>query len=415
MFKTSKLIWIGTGFKNSSLARTLIHKHLTQLDNAGLTIVEKNGDTLFFGDRQAELQANIQIKNQNFYYRMLKGGSIAAAESYMDGEWDSSNLTNLVRVIARNTESLDRIEERLSWFNHISNKLFHSKRKNNLTTAKRNIAAHYDIGNDLYSSFLDSEMLYSSAIYHSGDESLEQAQIHKMQRLCEKLKLNADDHLLEIGTGWGALAIYAAKHYGCKVTTTTISEEQFELAKTRIEQAGLSDKITLVKQDYRKLQGQFDKIVSVEMIEAVGEQYLSTFIQQCQSLLKPNGLMMLQLITIADHRYDSYRNSVDFIQRYIFPGGFLPSVSQLLSLTAKHSDFVVRDLYDMGLDYARTLADWHQRFNQQTDQLATRGYDERFMRMWRFYLSYCEGGFMERTISAVQLLFGRAEFRGASR
>lgn len=403
------------GLIRKQWSKSLFVHLLKRIRNAQLTLTDEQGNVFQFGDAKASLQADIKIKNPSFYSRALRGGSIGMGESYMDGDWYSTNLTYLVQVIARNMETLDKIEHQMGWLYSLGNKLFHYKRANDLTTAKKNIAAHYDIGNELYRSFLDKEMLYSSAIYQQRNDSLEKAQIQKMVRLCEKLKLKASDHLLEIGTGWGALAIYAAKHYGCKVTTTTISDEQYDLAKQRINQTGLNSKITLLKEDYRKLQGQFDKIVSVEMIEAVGEQYLSTFIKQCQSLLKPDGLMMLQLITIADHRFMSYKNNVDFIQRYIFPGGFLPSISYLLQLSTQHADFVVRDLYDIGLDYARTIADWHQRFNEQTTQLKTRGYDERFMRMWRFYLSYCEGGFLERNVSAVQLLLSRPHFRGASR
>jgi cyclopropane-fatty-acyl-phospholipid synthase len=396
-------------------SREVALKFLVKLKDCCLKLSEPDGQVFFFGDPNAELQGVINIRNMAFYSRLLKGGSVAAGESYMDGEWDSPDLTMLIRVAARNNDLLDRFESGMAWVHTLSNKMFHNYRTNDLKTARKNIAAHYDIGNDLYRCFLDSEMLYSSAIYQARSDSLEMAQAQKMERICKKLQLTAKDHLLEIGSGWGALAIYAAKHYGCKVTTTTISEEQYELASRRIQEAGLQDNITLLKQDYRELTGLFDKIVSVEMIEAVGEKYLATFIRQCQRLLKPNGLIMLQLITIADQRYSSYKHSVDFIQRYIFPGGFLPSVSHLLHLTTTHSDFVVRDLYDMGIDYAYTLADWHQRFNAQGDQLRARGYDERFMRMWRFYLSYCEGGFLERNISAVQLLFSRPEFRGISR
>ena len=411
MYKSNSLSTSATQTTSKSWPKRLLFRLLNQLKESGLTLTDCNGEVFFFGDSEASLQADIQVNDPDFYSRLLRGGSIAAGETFMDSAWQSSNLTNLVRLIARNLKTLDKLESKMTWLYRLNNRLFHWRRANNINTAKQNISAHYDIGNDLYSAFLDSEMLYSSAIYREQNVSLEQAQLEKMDRLCKQLKLTADDHLLEIGTGWGALAIYAAKHYGCKVTTTTISEEQYDLAKQRIEQSGLSDRISLLKEDYRKLDGKFDKIVSVEMIEAVGEQYLSTFIKQCQSLLTDKGLLMLQLITIADQRYESYKNSVDFIQRYIFPGGFLPSVSHLLQLTTRHSDFVVRDIFDMGIDYARTLEDWHKRFNQQSQQLATRGYDERFMRMWRFYLSYCEGGFLERNISAVQLLLSRPGYR----
>lgn len=228
-----------------------------------------------------------------------------------------------------------------------------------------------------------------------------------MERLCQQLDLQSTDHVIEIGTGWGAMAIYMAEQYGCRVTTTTISEEQHEYARQQIVQRGLADRITLLKEDYRNLTGAYDKLVSIEMIEAVGKQFLASYIKKCESLLKPSGLMAIQAITIADQRYDYYSNNVDFIQKYIFPGGFLPSVTSLTQATTKHSDLVVRDLFDIGLDYAKTLNEWHRRFNRAEDAVRGFGYDDRFVRMWRYYLSYCEGGFLARTISAVHMTFQR--------
>ena len=254
-------------------------------------------------------------------------------------------------------------------------------------------------------------MLYSAAIYNGDDTSLHQAQWNKMDRLCRQLALKPQDHLLEIGTGWGALAIHAAKHYGCKVTTTTISDAQHQWAKARIEDEGLGDRITLLLDDYRDLTGRYDKIVSVEMIEAVGKDYLTTYLKKCQSLLKPDGLIAIQAITIADQRYDSYSNGVDFIQKYIFPGGFLPSVTVLSQQFTQHTDFVIRDLKDIGMDYAKTLSDWHQGFNDNIEHYFQQGFDDRFIRMWRYYLCYCEGGFLERTISTVQILASRENWR----
>ncbi|PSW20184.1 class I SAM-dependent methyltransferase [Photobacterium sanctipauli] len=394
-----------------NLARKMIFGILNQLRGAGLTVAEYGGDTFHFGDKAAVCQGQLIVNHQGFYQRVLKGGSIAAGEAYIDGWWDSPDLTQVVRVLAKNLPVLENIEAKVSLITSIKDKLLHRSRRNNKQAAKQNILAHYDLGNDFYRTFLDGNMLYSSAIYESNDQSLYEAQINKMDRLCQQLNLSKDDHLLEIGTGWGALAIHAAKKYGCRVTTTTISNAQHQWAKERIEAEGLGDKITLLLDDYRDLTGKYDKIVSVEMVEAVGREYLVTYIKQCQKLLKPNGLLAIQAITIADQRYDSYSKGVDFIQKHIFPGGFLPSVTVLAQQLTAHSDFVIRDIKDIGMDYARTLSDWHQRFNQHIDILSQQGFDERFVRMWRFYLCYCEGGFLERSISTVQLVASRGGWR----
>ncbi len=294
-------------------SRKLLFTVLNQLSNVGLSVSDPMEGTVFFGDKQASLQANIVVHNPLFYKRLLSDGGIGAGEAYIEGWWDSPNLTNVVRVLAKNLTTLDKLEAKMGWLSKLSSQVSHFLRKNNKQNARKNISAHYDLGNDLYRHFLDPSMLYSSAIYLNDHDSLEQAQWNKMDRLCRQLKLTSDDHLLEIGTGWGGMAIHAAKHYGCRVTTTTISEQQYLWAKQQVEQAGLSDRITLLMDDYRDLTGQYDKLVSIEMIEAVGKQYLKTYIEKCQSLLKPNGLMAIQAITIADQRYASYSRSVDFI------------------------------------------------------------------------------------------------------
>ncbi|MBY7840369.1 class I SAM-dependent methyltransferase [Vibrio fluvialis] len=356
---------------------------------------------------EGQPQAHIRVTHPGFYGRVLKGGSIAAAEAYMDGWWDSPNLTAVTELMARNLSALDQLEAQSSFVTRAMNKVGHWLKRNSIVRAKQNIEAHYDLGNDLYQTFLDERMLYSSALYLSTSDSLEQAQIQKMDRLCQQLQLTANDHVIEIGTGWGAMAIYMAQHYGCKVTTTTISEEQFAYAEAEITRLGLEAQITLLKQDYRLLEGQFDKLVSIEMIEAVGKAYLPSYIEKCQSLLKPGGLMAIQAITIADQRYDYYSNNVDFIQKYIFPGGFLPSITVLTQMATRHTDFIVRDVFDIGMDYAKTLADWRLRFEAALNTVQALGYDERFVRMWRFYLCYCEGGFNARTISTIHMTLQR--------
>lgn len=397
--------------RRDTFARSMIMSTFGHMKGAALTLVDFDGQTQKLGEADARLHAEVIVRHPGFYRRILTGGSIAAAEAYIDGWWDSPDLTNVIRVVCRNLPALDRLESKVGWIANIATKFAHWKNRNTKENSKSNISAHYDLGNDLYERFLDQEMLYSSGIYESETDTLERAQFQKMDRLCQQLQLKPTDHLIEIGTGWGGMAIHAAKHYGCKVTTTTISNEQYEWAKSRVEQEGLGDKITLLKKDYRDLEGQYDKLVSIEMIEAVGKQFLATYIKKCESLLKPNGLMAIQAITIADQRYERYSNNVDFIQKHIFPGGFLPSVSVLLDQFTRQSDLVVRDLKDIGLDYAKTLQQWHQRFNDNLNALAELGYDERFARLWRYYFCYCEGGFRERTISTVQLLLSRPDWR----
>ncbi|MDR3434263.1 MAG: cyclopropane-fatty-acyl-phospholipid synthase [Rouxiella aceris] len=388
-------------------SRTLILKMLKQLRGAGLTLLEQNSEPLFFGDEHATLQGQIEVQDQRVYRRVLLGGSIAAGESYIDGDWTTPNLTTVLQLLAENLSLVDKIESRLSWLTSPANSLIHFFRRNSPEQARKNISAHYDLGNDFYQGFLDNQMLYSSAWYQENAMTLEQAQEAKMRRLCDQLALRAEDHLLEIGTGWGAMAEFAAREYGCQVTTTTISREQFEFASQRIAQAGLSDRVTVLFEDYRVLSGQYDKLVSIEMIEAVGKRYLPTFFKRCHALLKPKGRMALQAITIADQRYKHYSRNVDFIQRYIFPGGFLPSISAMTESMSRHTGLVVRDLFDIGNDYARTLHEWRERVLHYWNGQNARYTDERFRRLWLFYLCYCEAGFRARTISTVQLTVER--------
>lgn len=398
-------------------ARSIIFQCLQRMEFGTLTVIEsfqseqqERGERFVGAKRSGSgdaISATIEVKHPGFYARLLRGGSIAAGEAYMDGWWDSSDLTALMRLMALNLSALDGLEKQGSWVTKLLYKVSHWANRNTQENSRKNIHAHYDLGNDLYRLFLDQRMLYSSALYSSPNDTLEQAQINKMDRLCQQLKLKPEDEVVEIGTGWGAMAIYMAETYGCRVTTTTISEEQYQYAKQQIEAKGLSDRIQLLKEDYRNLTGQFDKLVSIEMIEAVGKQFLPSYIKVCQSLLKPGGLMAIQAITIADQRYEYYSNNVDFIQKYIFPGGFLPSVTSLTHAATQHSDLVMRDLFDIGLDYAKTLNEWHKRFNREEERVKELGYDERFVRMWRYYLSYCEGGFLARSISTVHMTFQR--------
>lgn len=391
--------------------RSAFLKVMSILPEGHMTIIE-NGETIGdFGDKAQDLHATITILEPIAYRKLLFGGSVAAGETYAEGLWTTPDLTSVIRIFARNLPMLDKWEQRYRYLLLPFQKIQHFLRRNTQTQAKKNIEAHYDLGNKLYTQFLDQSMMYSAAIYPDPNASLSDAQTYKLQVICDKLQLTASDHLLEIGTGWGGMAIYAARHYGCKVTTTTISEEQYAYAKAWIEKEQLSDQITLLKQDYRTLSGQFDKLVSIEMIEAVGKRYLGHFFASCSSLLKPDGLMLLQSIVIDDRRFDSYARSVDFIQKYIFPGGFLPSQCIINDYLKRFSDMSIRDLQDIGLDYAKTLDDWHEAFVCAREALLQDGYDEHFTRMWSYYLRYCEGGFLERTISTVQLVLAKPHYR----
>ncbi len=402
------------------VARQMVMRIFDNLQCGQLTVTESyqtRDAPLSFGNLESDGPvANLNIHHPGLYRRVLRGGSIAAAEAYIDGWWDSTQLTELIRLLAKNDAALDALESSRNLGVRLLLRFQHWLKRNTVAQSRDNILAHYDLGNELYSTFLDKNMLYSSALFSpqahgSGviceGQELEQAQLNKMMRLCEQLQLSADDHVLEIGSGWGGMAIFMAKNYGCRVTTTTISDAQYAYARNQITRYGLTEKINLLHKDYRQLSGQYDKLVSIEMIEAVGEKYLPQFIRCCQARLRPGGLMALQLITIADQRYDNYSHNVDFIQKYIFPGGFLPSASALLNLTSRHSDFVVRNMLDIGLDYAQTLHHWQARFEQQLQQINQLGYDERFIRLWRYYFCYCRGGFLARTISALQITLQR--------
>ncbi|MCH5051285.1 SAM-dependent methyltransferase [Pectobacterium aquaticum] len=388
--------------RNARIARWLLFRLLSGIREGAITVRE-GAQTFHFGDADATLRADVQILVPGAYWRLLTGGSLGAAEAWIDGEWETNQLTPLLQILAFNSKVLEQMESGFRLLGRHVERLRHWTRRNHRQQARENIAAHYDLGNEFYAHFLDEELLYSSALFTADEQDLTLAQRAKMARLCEQLMLTASDHLLEIGTGWGAMAEFAARHYGCRVTTTTLSQEQYHWAKARIARAGLQDRVQVLLCDYRDLTGEFDKLVSVEMIEAVGQRYLPAFFRTCQARLRPGGKMVIQAITIQDQRYRDYSKSVDFIQRYIFPGGFLPSITVMSELMTRHTDFVVRNLFDMGPDYARTLAQWRQRFVHAWQDIEKLGFDDRFRRMWLYYFGYCEAGFNARTISAVQL------------
>ena len=395
--------------RSSSWLTSILFKMLEKLEYGQLTVQEKDKIRTFGNDNS--LRAHVTINDSRAYRKIVFGGSIGAGEAYINKLWDVDNLTALVRIMVLNMSLLDQMERGLAWLNRPVDLIKHLLNSNNKNGAKRNILAHYDLGNDMYSTFLDPTMMYSSAIYPTKESSLVDAQRHKLDVICKKLDLQPTDKVVEIGSGWGGFAIYAAQNYGCHVTTTTISDAQYAEAKKRIENLGLTDKITLVQKDYRELTGKFDKLVSIEMIEAVGHKYLPDFFKQCEHLLKPEGKMLIQAITIADQKYLQYSRSVDFIQRYIFPGGCVPSNARMLQVIAEKTDMVVRQIDDFGYDYARTIKDWRKRFNYSYEHLLEKGYDETFKRLWDFYLCYCEGGFLERSISVIHVVATRPRNR----
>ncbi len=353
-------------------------------------------------------QAYVRVNDRRFYQRVLWGGSMGAAESYLRGEWSTTDLVPLFQLLARNGSSLAQLERFAAWICAPARWARRWWTKNTFRGSRENIHAHYDLGNDFFRLFLDETMTYSSGIFTSAETTLREASIEKYDRICRKLRLSADHHLVEIGTGWGGFAIHAATHYGCQITTTTISQEQFQYARQAIADAGVEDRVQVVCEDYRRLRGTFDRLVSIEMIEAVGAEFLPTYFRQCESLLRPGGEMVIQAITIPDQRFESYRRSQDFIQKYVFPGGCLPSVGAISRAIEKTVDLQMIHLEDFALDYAITLAHWRRRFLDRLDEVRALGLDERFIRLWDYYLSYCEAGFREKLTGVSQLHFRRA-------
>ncbi|ENX58079.1 MULTISPECIES: SAM-dependent methyltransferase [Acinetobacter] len=353
----------------------------------------------------SDLEVTVDIHHKDLIDLIFKNGVLGAAEGYIRGYWSSENLVELIQILARNRDVLDKINQNLiSQASQLLLKAWYRSRKNSLAGSRKNIAEHYDLSNEFFKLFLDSSMMYSSAVYKHKEMTLEKASDYKKELICQKLQLKPMDHLVEIGSGWGGFAIYAAQHYGCKVTTITISQAQYDEAIQRVADAGLSHRVNVQLKDYRLLEGKFDKLASIEMIEAVGEQYLSNYFNQCRSLLKPNGLGLIQAITIEDARYKKALHSVDYIKRYIFPGSFIPSIS-VLTQAASEQKLRLKHLEDIGQSYAETIHQWRERFLDAKAQVLALGFDENFIRMWDFYLCYCEGGFKEGVISDVQLLF----------
>ncbi len=388
--------------------RQMLASILNKIAYGTLTVEDSDGRWVYSGHTDASrVQAHIKLVNDDAYKAMAFGGSIGAAESYMSGDWISDNLTDVMRLMSLNINTINQIETGWAVLSKPMQYFYHVANKNTEKGSRRNIAAHYDLGNDLFKLFLDPTMMYSAAIFPTTDSTLEQASIYKLDRICKKLKLKTGDTVCEIGTGWGAFAIHAAKHYGCTVTTTTLSTQQHDYAQERIKQEGLEHKITLLKSDYRNLTGKFDKVVSIEMVEAVGHQYYDTYFQSINSLLKQDGCALIQAITLDHSRYQKAIGTVDFIQRYIFPGGCLPSTTALLQSASKTAQLEMTHMEDITPHYAKTLKIWRENFFKNQAAIRKHGYNEEFMRMWDYYFCYCEGGFLERVVGSVQLVFSK--------
>ena len=400
--------------KRGGLARSLMLKVLAKLQVGSLTLREQD-ETLVFGSKTdpAAPHAEVQVHDNDLYRRILTGGGIAAGETYIEGLWSSPDLTAVTRAFSANLAMLGAMSDRQNLLAKTALKLNHWARRNTATRSRENISAHYDLGNDFFSLFLDPSMMYSSAVFPTPDSDLASASQHKLRLICEDLELKPEDHLVEIGTGWGGMAIYAAEHYGCRVTTTTISREQFDYTVDAVAQRGLQDRITVLFDDYRDLTGKFDKLVSIEMIEAVGHQFYDTYFQTVSRLLKPHGKAVIQAITMTEQRYEQARDSVDFIKRYIFPGGCLPSLTVISDALARMTDMQMANLRDITRDYADTLNAWHEGFLEKLDRVRAMGFDDRFINMWRYYLSYCEGGFRERIIGTYQITMTKPGYRPA--
>ena len=399
-----------------ALGKRAVLAKLAALRDGCLVMVEGN-ERHRFGKPSAALPEPvvIHVHDARLYGDVAFGGSVGAGEAYMRGYWTSAQLVDVVRLFVLNMDTLDGLETGLARFTNPLRKAVHALRRNSRAGSRRNIAAHYDLGNEFFRSFLDETLMYSSATFEHATQSLHEAQLARLDRICRKLELGPDDHLLEIGTGWGGLALHAAQHFGCRVTTTTISREQWTLARERVHAAGLERRIEVLCEDYRDLTGTYDKLVSIEMIEAIGHEYHDTYFTRCAQLLKPEGAMLLQAITIADQRYERARRSVDFIQRYIFPGSCIPSVAALSDSIARASDLRVFDLEDIGPHYATTLAHWRQNFRANLPHIRALGYDDTFIRMWEYYLCYCEGGFAERVLGDVMMLLVKPRNRCGTR
>lgn len=376
-----------------------------------LQVIYKDGTIKLYGEKKVEEKITLEIYNNRFFCRTILYGDIGFCESYIDKDFETSNLTKLIELALLNAKYLGTTSEneknRLINLMPVFNKIKHSLRKNSKTNSRKNISAHYDLSNEFYKLMLDETMMYSSAVFTDKNQDLYEAQKNKLEKLSSKLNLKEGSKVLEIGSGWGAMALHLANDKGCEVTTVTLSVEQKKLCEDRFKEHNIEDKIDILLKDYRDLNGKFDAIIAVEMFEAVGKEYFHIFFKKCQELLKPNGVLVLQVITMPDQRYKAYSKGTDFIQKYIFPGGHLPSISKILEVTSKHTRLNLNHLEEFTEDYAKTLNIWHENFEKKLEEIKNLGFDEYFIRMWKMYLNYCEAAFLTRNINLHQLVFTR--------
>lgn len=385
----------------------LFVKLLRRIHSGCIRVQMPSGASAVVGDIACE-QMSLVIEDKRFFRKVLSGGSVGFGEAYVDGFWTTSDLSGLLLLLAKNQTRVGRLGRGFSIIAQQWNRLYHFARRNTLANSRQNIQAHYDLSNDFYQSFLDPTMTYSSALFEDAAASLEQAQINKIDRMLDLAGVQSGDAILEIGSGWGALAIRAAQR-GCRVKTITLSDEQFALAKERFAAAGVSESVDICLQDYRTLEGQFDAVLSCEMIEAVGKEYLPSYFRTIQACLKPGGKAVIQAITISDDRYDQYCRSCDWIQKYIFPGGHLPSVAAIRRHVEDAGAMTVVSVSAFGRDYAETLRRWASDFNKHVEQVQAMGFDAAFCRKWNYYLSYCEAGFDSDLIDVNHVVLQRGE------
>ncbi len=395
-----------TGSLNRWCRERLLGK-FSKLESGAITVDEGNRSWQLGTPQSGELTAKIFVNDPNFYSRIMFGATIGSAESFIDGDWDTDDLTAVIRIFIQNMPQMVRLEKTWARFKNSLHWMAHLRRKNTLEGSRKNIEDHYDLGNDFYKLFLDPTMNYSSGIFPDASASMYEASIRKMDRIGTKLRLKPTDHLLEIGTGWGGLAIHLAKKFGCQITTTTISRQQYKYARKQVAEQGLRDQVHVVLSDYRDLKGKFDKIVSIEMIEAVGHEFYDQYFAKCAEMLADDGLMLIQSITMSQQNYQHHIRNIDFIRRYVFPGGCLPSVVALAQSVGSVTNMRMAHLEDITEHYVTTLQDWRHRFHDAIEEVRSLGYDQKFIRLWHFYLCYCEAAFAERRVHNVQLLFAQ--------
>ena len=413
--------FFSTQIGNQGFWRNQLLKRLSQLEDADVQLIEllanRTATSQVGAGDQTDLKASVVVRDQDFFKRILLGGTIGSAESYIDGQWACDDLTTLIRIMIRNLDRFKKLEKGWAWLKNARYLLQHRFRRNSIHGSRKNIQDHYDLGNDFYELFLDPTLNYSSAIFAAeclgeslvvpGRQEMKSASIRKMELVCQKLQLGPKDHVLEIGTGWGGLAIYMAQNFGCCVTTTTISKQQHAKAVERVALAGLTDQVHVLLKDYRQLSGKFNKIVSIEMIEAVGHQYYDEFFSRCSNLLTDDGVMLLQAITIGEQNFEYHKNHVDFIRKYVFPGGCLPSVTALASSVSRVTEMRMLHQSDITPHYVKTLQHWRSQFMSRLEEVKSLGYEDTFIRLWHFYLCYCEAAFAERRVHNVHLMFAK--------